>query len=650
MRKRAIVASIMGLVLLLTGAASALAFVNWPGYMFDLGHSSVNGAATTITPANAGALAPAWGAPFIASGNSGFEASPVVYNGSIYIGAKNGVFYQLDEATGAVIHSVTLGKETACGTFAYGVEDTATVAPDPNRGGAATVYVAGGNGTNGTGGIYLWALDASTLQPVWTTDPVTVDTQTAAVGWASPVVSNGTISVAIASGCDQPLVQGGVGVVSQSGTLLGTYQTVPGPAGTLGGTIWSSPVASGSSTWVATGNAAQTPNAPQGDSFSIVRLQGTTKQDSWTVPSQAGTDNDFGASPTLFTGLIGGTPTPMIGACNKNGTFYALRSQSLSAGPVWQQQVAAATNGNLCNSGAVWDAGANELIMGSTQTTTGSPGAIQALSPDASAPSRVIWESDLPCPVEGPPSEDGAGVLAVVTMSLPGNICTAGSTPSLYLYAAHSTVPNPSGSGPPVPQLLKTIALGRSAFSQPAFADGYLFVATEGSLMAYSAPTPPTTTTTSTTTSTPTPTTTSTPTTTTTTTPTTTGHALTAAQIKAQLANQLIPSGRLAAIRALLKHGGFSFSIKMRVAGRVVISWYYLPKGARISRHVKPVLIATGKASLALNRTVKVTVKLTASGRRMLKAARRLRLTVKGTYTSSGRSTVRVTRTFVLRR
>jgi len=33
----------------------------------------------------------------------GFLSSPTVYNGVIYIGAKNGYFYALDETTGAVI-------------------------------------------------------------------------------------------------------------------------------------------------------------------------------------------------------------------------------------------------------------------------------------------------------------------------------------------------------------------------------------------------------------------------------------------------------------------------------------------------------------------------------------------------------------------
>jgi hypothetical protein len=465
------------LLVSLIGAASALGYVNWPGYQFDTGHSSLNSAATTITPAHAPALAPAWSKAFAPS--SGFESSPVVYNGSIYIGGKNGTFYELNEVTGAVIHSIKIGTEQACtqGTYHYGIEATPAVAPDPGRAGAPTVYITGANGTTtGKGGDYLWALDATTLKPVWATDPVPVDTEKGSVAWASPMVSNGTISVGIASACDYPLVRGGMSVFNQTtGALEGTYYTVP--AGTLGGTIWSTPVISGGSTWVATGNSSETKGAVQGDSFSIVRLQGFTKEDIWTVPHQTGTDNDFGASPTLFTGLVGATETPMIGVCNKNGTYYALQSMSLSSGPVWTYQLSA-NDGALCNSGGVWDAGANELIVGSTKTPNGHGGSIQALSPDATAANRVIWQSYLPCAVEGPPSEDGAGVLAVVTFGP-----CSGGVQSLYLYNAHATVAN--GSGPPAAKLLKTIKLGASDFSQPAFADGYLFVATEKNLMAY---------------------------------------------------------------------------------------------------------------------------------------------------------------------
>jgi hypothetical protein len=460
--------------------------VNWPGYLFDSGHSSFSAAATAISTTRAPLLATAWAAPF--NPPTEFWASPTVYNGSVYIGGVNGVFYQLSEATGAVLHSVNLGYENACqGGGHTGIAATATVTADPARGGAATVYVTGGNGAGGSGGIYLWALDAATLQPVWTVDPVTVDTQPGALAWSSPTVSGGQISVGIASSCDQPLVRGGLAVFHQSdGSAIGTYYTMP--AGSVGGGIWSSAAASGATEWVSTGNSNTVPGSVQGDSFSIVRLQGASKVESWTVPNLIGTDSDFGASPTLFTGVVGGVSTPLVGACNKNGIFYALRANSLSSGPVWSFQVGGkdSVEPTPCLSAAVWDAADRMLIIGGnhTQAALGGlqwPGSIRALSPDASPATRVLWEMGLPCPVLGTPTENGAGIVAVVTWN---SGCLAGGSPSLYLINARASTPNPLGN--PNPQLLKVIQLSSSAFSQPTFADGYLFVAgTGGGLMAY---------------------------------------------------------------------------------------------------------------------------------------------------------------------
>jgi hypothetical protein len=467
-------------------AAPAQAYVNWPAYLFNPGHSSVGTGAKAITQTVAKNIAPAWPNSFAPPG--GFFASPTVYNGSVYIGGRTGIFYQVSEATGAVLNSVNLGTEDACmaGSSVPGITATATVAPDRSRGGAPTIYVTGGNGSAGNGGIYLWALDAGDLHPVWATDPVPVATEPGAYAWSSPTVSGGRISVGIASACDVPLVRGGLGVFKQStGALVADYYAVP--SGSIGGGIWSSAAVSGSSTWVTTGNSDPTAGATPGDSFSIVRLQGTAKVDSWTVPGQDGTDNDFGASPTLFSGLAGGVTTALVGACNKNGVFYALPSQSLSGGPVWTYQVAAAqsTNGDECISAAVWDQSKRQLIIGGTQTATaidGSQwvGSIQSLSPDANPASRVIWAKGLPCPVLGTPTENGNGVLAVVTE----DGCSSGGSPSLYLFNARIAVPNPKGVSNP--KLLKVIKLGSGAFSQPTFADSYLFVASEsGGLMAY---------------------------------------------------------------------------------------------------------------------------------------------------------------------
>jgi hypothetical protein len=618
-------------------AAPAWGYVNWPGYLFDPSHTSLNSAATAITPANAGTIVPVWSQPFAPSG--GFDASPVVYNGFVYIGGNSGWFYQLDEATGNVVHKAYLGTEQACteGPFASGVVDTATVAPDPSRGGAPTVYVTGGDGTNGTltngqDGIYLWAFDATTLARVWSADPVTVDHTPGDLGWASPTVANGTISVGIASDCDAPLVRGGVARFSQSGGApAGTYWAVP--SGSQGGTIWSTPAVSGSSMWVATGNGDPTPGAQQGDSFSIVRLDGaaTTHSDIWTVPNQTGLDNDFGDSPTLFTGTVNGVATPMIGDCSKNGWFYALKSQNLSAGPVWKDQLSVQDD-LLCSAGAIWDAGANQLIVGSTLTPNGNPGSIQALSPDTG---QIIWQSYLPCAVEGAPSEDAAGVLAVVTFSTTDFPCSAGTTPSLYLFNAHATVPN--SAGPPAPQLLATIPLGRAAFSQPAFADGNLFVGTEGSLMAYNVPAPAPPTGGGSPPPPPPP-------------PPSGTHTVTAAEIIADLRRALLPVGRGARFGAILKHHGYTFMFTAPTAGKVVIEWSAVVRGAKAANAAKPVIVATGRARFSKPGRVRITIRLTATGGRMLKHARRLRLTAKGTYTPAGRPSVTATRTFTLRR
>jgi hypothetical protein len=346
------------------------------------------------------------------------------------------------------------------------------------------------------------------------------------------------------------------------------------------------------------------------------------------VPNQAPKDFDFGGSPTLFTGTVNGVATPMIGDCSKNGTFYALQSQNLSAGPVWTDHLSI-QNDLLCSAGAVWDAAAHQLIVGSTQTPNGNPGSIQALSPDTG---QVIWQSYLPCAVEGPPSEDGAGVLAVVTYN-GDSPCTAGTTPSLYLYDAHATVPN--GAGPPAPQLLKTIPFGRAAFSQPAFADGYLVVANDGSLMAYSipAPAPP-----AGGGSTPPP-------------PTSSGTpSVTAAQIKANLRRALLPVGKAARIRSLLKHHGYTFVFTAPTAGKVLIEWSRSARGARVAKASKPVVVAIGSARFSRAGRVRITVRLTRAGGRLLKHARSVRLTAKGTYTPAGGSRLTATRTISLRR
>jgi hypothetical protein len=52
-----------------------------------------------------------------------------------------------------------------------------------------------------------------------------------------------------------------------------------------------------------------------------------TRLDGYQIPGLVGQDMDFMASPMLF---MAGT-TPMVGACDKNGIFYALSQADLTA-------------------------------------------------------------------------------------------------------------------------------------------------------------------------------------------------------------------------------------------------------------------------------------------------------------------------------
>jgi len=265
------------------GTAGGATFVNWPQYLYSPGHSSDNAAATAITPANAASLTRAWQ---FNPATTGFLSSPVVYNGVIYIGAKNGYFYALSETTGTVIWKRLIGvvPKLTCGR--QGFTSTATVAPDPTTGNP-TIYVYGATG-------YLYAMNAADGTDVW--PPAAVAIPSTAVNdyyaWSSPLVTGGNIYVGISSQCDVPLVRGGLDEFSQaSGALENTLFTTP--QGSVGASIWSSAATDGQSIYVTTGNGD-----PDSLGFSVIQLSPSLAQEAiWTVPfGQQVEDSDFGGS------------------------------------------------------------------------------------------------------------------------------------------------------------------------------------------------------------------------------------------------------------------------------------------------------------------------------------------------------------------
>jgi polyvinyl alcohol dehydrogenase (cytochrome) len=437
-------------------SSSLISTTDWPAYQYVPGHSSFNSADTAITPTNGGSLVRKWhwtgDAPTMPGQPSpALYASPTVADGYVYIGANNGYFYQLDEVTGAVLHKVFLGFSTKLTCNAYGIIATATVAADPTDG-QDTVYVAGQDG-------YLYALDATDLTTKWrsliNTHSTTVNDY---IQWSSPTVANGKVYIGSASGCDRPLTRGALVSYDQgTGAEIARFFTVPD--GYLGGGVWTSAaVARDGTVYISTGTPPRKP-APHFDSVSIVKLDGTTleKLGSFRVPdAELCNDCDFGGSPTVFGSLVG--------ACNKNGVYYALDRATMTV--AWQRQIGSGGGAQTpqCSSAAAYDG--TSLYIGGTPTTingTAYQGSVRRLDPATGA---VQWELGLPNSVMTTPTLNGGGLLAA------GTFGGSASPDAVYL------VDKTTGA------IVRTLSSGGRNFAQSVFANSYLFTASVGKRLA----------------------------------------------------------------------------------------------------------------------------------------------------------------------
>jgi outer membrane protein assembly factor BamB len=424
-------------VLVLTGTAGAATLTSYPAYLGGPSHASYANTATSFTVANAGATKSIWKLATLGY----FNASPTVNAGVVYIGSENGTFYALSATTGSIIWSKALPIANCASS---GIVSTATVATDPITG-VLTVYV-------GAADHYLYALDAADGATLWHT--LIGGTSSTYYNWSSPTIAGGYVYYGVATACDNAGDDGMVALNQHTGVQTGVYYT-SGSATLAGASVYSSAaVAPDGSVFVTTGddNGAST-----NDSTSIVKLAGGTlaRLGGYQVPGLVGKNMDFNASPTLF---MAGT-TPMVGACAKNGVFYAL-AQSAPNTPVWTRKLGippVAGSLAFCGGSAVYDG--THLFVGADARTSGAPpGSIYELNPRTGA---VVWEKPLSTgPVIGTPCLDGAGVLAVPTYNH-----LSGAKNAVFL------INKSTGT------ILRTINYSGPIFAQPVFADGELLIA-----------------------------------------------------------------------------------------------------------------------------------------------------------------------------
>ena len=448
----AVLTSVLASLLAVAAPAAAVSPTDWTAYLGGPAHTSAS-PDPAITPAIAASLTRKW------QFDIGFVSSPVVADGFIYIGGFNGVFYQIKAANGVAVHKISFGSQPKLTCPAFGFASTATVAKDPVSG-LDTVYVAAPDG-------YLYALDAATLAQKWRT-PIAIPSKKINnyFQWSSPTVVNGKIYVGISSGCDKPLIRGGIAAYQQAtGKKIATFYTVP--KGAIGGSVWSSvAVDSAGDVYATTGNGPGL--STKYDTDSILKLSPALKLLArFQVPkAQITGDGDFGGSPTVFTTQIKGATTSLVGACNKNGIYYALRRSSMKV--IWTRRIGASSTGKVlaqCQSAAAFDG--RYLYMAGPAATVGGKvfrGSVERLNPATGA---IGWQTGLPEGVLTSPAINASGVIGVGTYD-------NGTAPNLtYLIDASTGA------------ILATMNKGAVDFPQSAFADGWLYTAGGGGLSAW---------------------------------------------------------------------------------------------------------------------------------------------------------------------
>lgn len=125
----------------------------------------------------------------------------------------------------------------------------------------------------------------------------------------------------------------------------------------------------------------------------------------------------------------------------------------------------------------------------------------------------------------------------------------------------------------------------------------------------------------------------------------------TVSQIVVALRAAISPGGKPSHITKILKAGGYTYAFRALEAGAAEIDWFEVPPGAHVARRTpKPVLVARGRLSFSKAGTGKLKVKLTRAGRSLLKRAKHIRLTAKGSFTPTGARAASTIKAFSLRR
>ena len=281
-----------------TGAASG----SWTTYLAGIDRTGFASGDSGFNPTSVKNLHLAWQASDTAP-NNGIFPQPVVSNGLVYWGSNDGI-----RTRDRVPPGISCGRRTWEGRtlrppptpLHCGISSTPTITTDVPVGGATSVMYVGGGDSK------LYALNAATGAMLWSYD---VGGNPNTFLWDSPAVFGNSVYIGVSSFGDCPLVQGQILQLNRvTGALQNHSTSFPMAASAVAYGAHRSVDAAAGTIYFDHGHPRQTaPAAPAGRQCSSCDASNLSLVGSWTIPAnQQDADPDFGATPTLFNGIIGG--------------------------------------------------------------------------------------------------------------------------------------------------------------------------------------------------------------------------------------------------------------------------------------------------------------------------------------------------------
>jgi outer membrane protein assembly factor BamB len=335
---------------------------DWPAFRHSGWRDGQQTMPSVLTnPDNVRKLKPVWTfTPPAADGPTAFKASPIVFQGRVFIGNGNGRLYALNATTGALLweypkppaqallskYSQANGGENPS---SHGLAASATIALNKNIRPMVVFGAPDPSLSDKMGSGRLFALDPASGAEIWKSPEIAVvDGLTSSIsnesvaitqrheqfGYSSPLALGSLIYIGISDHGDDPIQNGRVVAVnSDNGFVVGGFK-FDSTSSARGGDIWSS-VAGGldkNMIAVTTGNSANWSGGSQSEptvdnALSMLGLNASSGAINWklrAVPFNLDMDPDWAAGPALLDTRCGHAAA----STQKDGWTYAAQSNS----------------------------------------------------------------------------------------------------------------------------------------------------------------------------------------------------------------------------------------------------------------------------------------------------------------------------------